>query len=160
MIELIDEIGRAHVKALRAVAQGEKINENATQFRHCQLVIYDRRVPKRKWDEVWSSTWRMHGIQRIGISDDVLDTLKAHGLMEVGEMSNVPVTLANKWSGTHNMYTTQFRLTARARDLLSRRMLAMFMAVFPAKANKWIVFAWAIVVLATSVVTAVEWLFR
>lgn len=144
MIELIDEIGRAHIKALRNVEWQEAHPQHAPRC----LVLFDAKVPQQEW----STEARMHAswVPEKGgtfkfVRTDVFDALVSLGLVE--SRGSSAHRTRHRSTQTEIVSYSSFqalRITARGREFLSRKVMVGAMGLFPAKANKWLAFAWGI----------------
>ena len=157
MLELVDEFGRPHVKALREVA---RVEEEAEGSKPVEFVLLDANVPRCDWEAAAKEIagWvAAKGGEYVYVRADVFSTLQSHGMLKP-----LPTGRADgSTEGWHRATRTRVRghgrgdvaLTARGRDFLSRRVLSSVLGVLPAKVNKWIAFFWAILAPLASLAT-------
>lgn len=80
MIELIDEIGREHIVALRELAKAE-------QRPGCHAVIVDSKLPAAERKRALADGLASYSNpDPVGLTSDVRGVLMAHGLAEMGSL--------------------------------------------------------------------------
>lgn len=157
MFELIDEIGREHVRVLRFVAQ-----ESSDVLVH---VMVDGTLHKsgsfqlRGRDQRGMDAVLKDGVRPLDVYQVVFDVLVAHGMLVVEAIGdgvrNEAITEKRKTMPVVlNLY--RVRLSARGKDFLTRHLLACILSIFSAKANKWIAYAMAAIGVFGGTLTVVK----
>ena len=147
MFELADEIGREHVRLLRALARTASANEvsnteNGVDARNVFCVVGDVKEKKltdrqRQGIAVWA-----HGHSIPYAERDVYGRLEAVGFVASERHQVVCEGEQPEPDGTWREFawTYKVEVTARGTDFMSRRLLRGALSLLPSKANKWV--AW------------------
>lgn len=149
MFELIDEIGREHVRGLRFVAQGSSdvlVHVMVDGTLHESGSFRLRGRDQRGMDAVLGD-----GRRPLDIRQAVFDVLVAHGMLVVEAVADgvrndgvgYAVTEQEGQEVVLNVY--RVRLSARGKDFLTRHLLACALSMLSAKANKRIAYAMAVI---------------
>lgn len=150
MIELIDEIGREHVKALRELREKELACEGMSQV-GAICIVYEPSLITR--EDVLEGVADEKILTRQGkrlepiftlMDAGVHSYLHAHGLLAENPDRLGPGISSDR-QGRIEVASTNDVVSARGREFLDRKVLSGCLSVFPAKCNKWIATVFGVV---------------
>lgn len=147
MFELADEVGREHVRLLRALVRAKSVQEltigadeeDAGRVYCAVGDVKERKLTDRQREAI--ITWAHgHSIPYVQ-GEEALSKLETIGFVTSKKHQMVFEGEEPEPDGTWRIvaWTYRVEVTVRARDFLSRRCLCFMLSVFPSRVNRWVV---------------------